>query len=300
MESLSPVVSQFKKYLSTSGRGLSTVNCYGTDIKHFALYITELGLELSQVELLHLTSFTRELKESKHESPNSVRRKIISIRQFYKYLFESGQIPSNPFEESIIPERKEKLPPLLSEKKREEILETAREQKNPLKRARDLAILQLLSLEGIKVSELIGLRWVDFLAGEGGNSSLHIKGEKDRSILLNAQTSEALKEYKAALEDTGAPELSPRKLGNIFLAFKGKDLSLQFGQITRHGLKFLLYEIGTKAGIEKLNTELLRHYAIKHLLDTLEDINAVKNHLGLKRAGNILKHLAKQKKETLS
>ena len=297
MENLSPLVSQFKKYLSTSGRGLSTVNSYGTDIKSFVAYLFEQNVQFDKVELLHLSSFIEQLRDKEHGSPNSIRRKIISIRQFYKYLFESQQLPSNPFVESIIPEREEILPPLLTEKQLKKILEACAQQNSPLKKTRDLAILHLLSLEGIKVSELISLRWVDFLGSEQGDFSLRIKGEKDRTILLNKKSGKSLKDYEKILLETEQEHLTPSKLTNIFFAFKGRELSLQLEQITRHGLKFLLYEIGAKVGIKKLNTELLRHYAIHHLLETFGDLTAVQNHLGLKRAGNILKHLAKQKKE---
>jgi len=297
MENLSPLVSQFKKYLSTSGRGLSTVNSYGTDIKCFIAYLLEQNVEFDKVELLHLSSFIEKLRSTEQKSPNSIRRKIISIRQFYKYLFESQQLPANPFVESIIPDREESLPPLLTEKELKKILEACAHQNSPLKKTRDLAILHLLSLEGLKVSELISLRWVDFLGSEKGPFSLRIKGEKDRTILLNTKSSESLKDYEKILLEMKQEHLSPSKLKNIFFSFKGRELSLQLEQITRHGLKFLLYEIGEKVGIEKLNTELLRHYAIHHLLETLGSLTAVKDHLGLKRAGNILKHLAKQKKE---
>ena len=61
-------------------------------------------------------------------------------------------------------------------------------------------------------------------------------------------------------------------------------------------MKFLIYEIGESCGYNKLNTELLRHHAINYLLERDGCPEAVRQHLGLKQAGNINKHLKKSKK----
>ena len=62
--------------------------------------------------------------------------------------------------------------------------------------------------------------------------------------------------------------------------------------MTRHGLKFILYEWGEKAGTKHLNTELLRHFAVTHLLREGRSPEEIMQHLGLRRMGNIAKHIA--------
>ena len=82
---------------------------------------------------------------------------------------------------------------------------------------------------------------------------------------------------------------NPHKI-QMFCAFKGRDSALQLPSMTRHGLKFALYEIGDKVGIDKLNSETLRHHAVCYLLEKGKTTAEIMEHLGLKRPGNIAKH----------
>jgi hypothetical protein len=63
--------------------------------------------------------------------------------------------------------------------------------------------------------------------------------------------------------------------------------------MTRHGLKFILYELGDKAGLAKLNTEQLRHFAVSYLIAEGRTAEEIMLHLGLRRLGNVAKHLAR-------
>ena len=83
----------------------------------------------------------------------------------------------------------------------------------------------------------------------------------------------------------------------LFFALKGKEQKKTFDKITRHGMKFLIYEIGEEAHFNKINTELLRHHAITYLIQKKKTAEAVQKHLGLKQAGNIIKHMNKSKRE---
>ena len=298
MESFSELITSFKKYLSTSGRGVSTVNSYTSDLKRFASFLKDNKLEYHKLELAHLEDFTNRLKTEKNEGTNSIRRKIISLRQFYKFLSGMNVVEESPFTSSLIPERKETLPALLDDRALKRIFEQAQKHSNPLKSSRDLALISLLSLEGIKVSELIELSWFDFLHGKEV-SSLQVRGLKKRTIDLDKKSSLSLKKYYDQLCKEENKEIYPHKNRPIFIGFKGRELETCLNKITRHGMKFLLYDIGLNTGIKKLNTELLRHHAIAHLLERFGNTEAVQGHLGLKRPGNILKHLAKQRQTTL-
>ena len=62
--------------------------------------------------------------------------------------------------------------------------------------------------------------------------------------------------------------------------------------MTRHGLKFVMYELGDKIGVSALNSELLRHHAIRHQLALGKTPEELMGHLGLRRLGNIARHNA--------
>lgn len=297
MKEFNNLLSGFKKHLSISGRQKSTISSYATDIKYFSHFLYSNKLDYKKIELINLEHFTTQLKYQQKKSANSIRRKIISIRQFYRFLLEKNKIDSNPFAKSIIPDRKENLPNLLCPKDLKKILKQAKSHPNKIKGTRDCAIIALLALEGLKASEVITLKWDDLILASK-QSSLRIKGPKKRAIFLDLYSQNALKAYHEVLTKQKKKILKPKKSKHIFIAFKGQELETALSEITRHGMKFLLYEIGLESGIKKLNTELLRHYAINYLLNKKNDLEAVKQHLGLKQAGNILKHLVKNKHKT--
>ena len=55
----------------------------------------------------------------------------------------------------------------------------------------------------------------------------------------------------------------------------------------------MLYELGSQAQIKKLNSELLRHYAIHYHILLGRTPEEIMKHFGLKRLGNIAKHFTK-------
>ncbi len=124
-------------------------------------------------------------------------------------------------------------------------------------------------------------------------------GVKSRSIFLAPETVESLlvyQKYFKAWYDTRKP--SQQALCRwLFVSFKGKDGSLVLPKMTRHGLKFLLYELGERFHVPHMNTENLRHYAIEHLLANGWEAEQIMQHLGLRRLGNIAKHIARRKQD---
>ena len=266
MKTTNEPIQLFKKYLASSGRELSTIDSYASDIRLFRKFLERKKENIKKADLSLLEEFTQKLSLEKQESKNSIRRKIISIRQFYKFLYETGEIDNNPFTASLIPDRQESLPELLKEKELNFILKQAEEQENQIKSTRDRALITLLAKEGLKAAELIELKWFDFLESKE-SSSLKIRGLRSRTIFLEKDSSSCLSEYRKALENKKKDIANREKPGRIFVAFKGKEQNSPSDKITRHGIKFLLYEIGEKSGVPKLNTELLRHYAIQFLLE---------------------------------
>ncbi len=81
----------------------------------------------------------------------------------------------------------------------------------------------------------------------------------------------------------------------MFISFKGRDAATPFPNMTRHGIKFIFYELAQKAKLPTLNTELLRHFAVAHLIKSGQTPDQIMKHLGLRRLGNIAKHIAKAK-----
>jgi len=121
---------------------------------------------------------------------------------------------------------------------------------------------------------------------------LRIPGLRSRTIRLTSQTTKFLTVYRQKAMQINDPWAGRNMSEKIFVAFKGRDAASVLPNMTRHGLKFLLYELGARVQIKHLNAELLRHFAVEYLLSTGYSLDQVMQHLGLRRAGNIAKHMA--------
>jgi site-specific recombinase XerD len=155
-----------------------------------------------------------------------------------------------------------------------------------LKDSRDKAIIALLCFEGLKVSELISLDWKHFLP-HMNKGSLLIPGERRRLIILNPSTYKFLSEYHKIYHE--CRPMIPKTF-KMFLGFKGREALSVSSKISRHGLKYMLYELGQLCEIPNLNTETLRHQAIQHHLNAGASPEDIMKHFGLRQLGNIAKH----------
>lgn len=293
MKAYHDYVESFKKALETSGKSPSTIESYCRDASEFLVYSSHLGLETSHIDAPTLVAYQKILGE--RDCENSIRRKTIGVRQFFRFLCSQEQWGESPFDLIPIPERDESIPDPLDERDIQEICDFLTANEKTLKGSRDLAILYLLAYEGIKAHELINLKWQDAML-ESRLGTMTFGGSKARTIQLCPQSRIALLAYKHKYRHVVSDDQAHSH--RLFLSFKGRDSSLILPKLTRHGLKFLLYELGSRIGITKLNSELLRHFAIRYQLALGKSSSEVMAHFGLRRLGNIAKHISLRRHQT--
>jgi integrase/recombinase XerD len=274
----------YKRHLFDHGKRAATMNCYESDAKSFIDFLFKLRSNGSLEGLEDLAAFQEQLEVHQSESQNSIRRKIIGVKSFLRFAIPRATCMPSGFDDYPIPARIDGLPDGLDPEDLDSLLNAAQKQVPALKGYRDLAILALLSLEGLKVTEIINLKTSDLVISPSSGSLL-IKGAKSRVITLCNETSAALSEYRSFATPFTASNPS------LFVGFKGRSAGLTTEGITRHGIKFLLYELGDQCGISRLNSELLRHFAIDYQLKVLgKSTEEVMAHFGLRQAGNIGRH----------
>jgi len=283
-------IEDFKISLSKKGKKKATIDSYQRDVKGFHSYLAQYGIPLNHVDADLLRHYVQFL-EDKHGRINSVRRSIIGIRQYFRFLAESKAIACNPLEKLPIPARDEHLAQPLSLADLRALLAHTGKSSPQLKGLRDASIISLLAFEGLKVSELIDLAWADFIFS-ANLGSLRITGPRSRVIPLHRETTAHILNYKIVFDDTSFPAGEEKKFQKMILAFNGRDTMTISPGISRHGLKFLLYELAPAIGRDKLNTEMLRHFAITHHLRDGKSAEEIMQHFGLRRPGNINKHIA--------
>lgn len=280
-------IAHFKAYMSAKGRQPSTIESYGRDGETFLEFVTEAGLPLGDVSTQTLQDFQETLRQRGIQS-NSVRRTIIGVRQFYRFLQDSLKWSSSPLDDAVIPERCDDYRPRLTQEDLTRLLQVPLLESQKLKAFRDHTMLHLLALEGLKVNELIELEWRDFLNSSGAGH-LSIRGDRARTLTLEADTTLSMVRLRDIVRGLAAETLG-KSHSKLMVGFKGSDAKHVESGLTRHGVKFALYELGHLAGIKQLNSEDLRHYAIAHKVNLGFTPEMLMNHLGLRTLGNIGRH----------
>jgi integrase/recombinase XerD len=280
-------IQRFTADIASKGRVPATIESYRRDCLAFLKFFNEAGVAVEDLEPSILLEFQNYLR-SKNIKDNSIRRSVIGIRQFFRYIQTERGWNASPFDESIIPKRNDHFDPRIDAKKFELLKSALVDEGSTLKKHRDLALLMLLGIEGLKVAELIGLSWRDFF-GSTATGTLRIKGNRDRTIQLEHETTEALMLYRnqvSVFSKHGS--LDPK--AKIMIGFKGVDASHSLSHLTRHGVKFALYELGNRVKINFLNSEDLRHHAMAHKVSLGFTPEMLMVHLGLRTPGKAVLH----------
>jgi integrase/recombinase XerD len=164
-----------------------TLKAYGVDLRQFANFAAE-----KEVDRALLSGYIQEL--NRKFSPRSAKRKIASVRAFFKELEYRDVIADNPFERVRVKiQTPKELPRVIPESYVTGLLRGAyaaysfRQSRWVL---RDIAVLELLFSTGIRVSELCRLSPKN-LSITGGQLRLLIfgKGSKERMIEVDMQES---------------------------------------------------------------------------------------------------------------
>ncbi|MDD4102791.1 MAG: tyrosine-type recombinase/integrase, partial [Kiritimatiellae bacterium] len=217
-------------------------------------------------------------------SPRTTRRKLASLRAFYRYLGREGLAAVNPFAGLRGPRVGRRLPEVLGIKEVEALLEApladlaARRLKHggaePLVEyaaLRDAAIFEVLYSTGCRISEIAALRWDD-IRFEQGTTIVEGKGRKQRLCVLGAPAVRsllALREQAEALWPELAGDGSP-----LFLNVRG-------GLLTTRSIERQLKKWLGAAGLPSdVTPHKLRHSFATHLLDAGADLRSVQEMLG--------------------
>lgn len=283
-------IDLFKQHLTQRGRQPATVESYARDCSTFLEFIHEAGVNAGDIAPDVFLEFQEHLN-SRGIRGNSVRRTVIGVRQFFRFLQDHYHWDRSPLDDAPIPEREETFSNRVSDEIFAAILASAHASSPSLKRCRDVVMLMLLGIEGMKVHEMIALDWKDFMYSST-HGVLTIHGDRSRSITVETVTSEALRALRQVSEES-RPGLTHAG-SKIMVGFKGTTASLVIPNLTRHGVKFALYELGNLVKVPQLNSEELRHHAMSHKVSVGFSPEQLMNHLGLRTIGKTAAHFAER------
>ena len=253
-------LESYKKHLShEKNYSKHTITSYSGDISGF-LEFTQNSLDVSEETIRGYMEFLSRRKYGK----NTVTRKIIAVRNFYKFLSKTGRIGKNPFAYILTPKEEKRLPNVLTEKEVSKILDSIPVDK--FMSLRDRVILELIYSTGIRVNELVTLDAgkVDLVNGE---IKVLGKGSKQRIAPVGGIAIDLMKRYLRELKKKSSGEM-------VFINKNGTRL-------TERSVVTIIKKYAKAAGIEKeVSPHTLRHSFATHLLDRGADLRSVQELLG--------------------
>ena len=217
-------------------------------------------------------------------APPTTRRKLASLRAFYRFLERENLVAANPFIGLRGPRLGRHLPSVLSAKEIDALLAApladlaARRARHGMVEPaveyaamRDAAVFEALYSTGCRISEVASLTWGE-IRFDNGTVIVEGKGRKQRLCVLGGPACRALlalREQARALWPSGAADGAP-----LFLNLKGGALTTR--SIERQMEKWL-----KAAGLPPEYTpHKLRHSFATHLLDAGADLRNVQEMLG--------------------
>jgi integrase/recombinase XerD len=237
-----------------SQKALSTQKTYITISRQFLEFT---GKELKEVMLedilLWLESF-----QLRGASQNTVNNKLAAIKSLFSFGVKTGYLRANSASMIKTIKAKDAL--------NERILQASEVKKliNSATNERDRAILILLYILGLRISELVGLNWSDFQPTEEAIAvTIFGKGHKTRTLLITRNLWSELAQLPRS-ETTEAVFIS--RFGN---------------RLDRHAIHRLIKKAVEKAGINPhTSAHWLRHAHACHSLNNGAGIDLLMKSLG--------------------
>lgn len=248
-------------------QGLSenTLSAYGSDLRIFAKWLA--GKPMLEVDSGQVSSFlANRYKEG--IGSRSTARILSSLRRFYGYYIRENSISVDPTALVESPHLGRPLPGSLSEKDVELLLE-APEISNALG-FRDKAMLETLYATGLRVSELVNLKF-EQISFRQGVVRIIGKGGKERLVPVGEVAMSWMENYIIQARKT---LLGERLCDYLFVTNRAEPM-------TRQAFWHIIKRHAKKAGIAKeLSPHTLRHAFATHLLNHGADLRVVQLLLG--------------------
>ena len=260
----------FAQFLIESERSAYTIKNYLCDLDGFAVWLKSKGNAEFTPELItptDLREYKHYLNETLQLKPQTINRKLSSLRSFLNWAGIEGYLPDNRLPHVPQPIKEQASAPKWLDRLDQHALCRIVEKG---RKNRDIAIVKLLLNTGLRVSELCALTWKDIkISPKKGRLNVnHGKGSKRRTVPLNKDARFVLVELE-------------------YHKNKGSDQQVFIGQrgaMTPRGIESTLRKYVKQTDLEEISPHQLRHTFCKNLIDAgvgLEKVATLAGHENL-------------------
>ncbi len=259
----------FISYLKYEKRYSShTTTAYNKDLDQFVLFCTEMVGEFNirEIDSGVLRKWVLSLMNEGYQ-PQSIKRKVSSVKAFFRFLMKNEIIETNPFIDVPLPKVRKKLPYFLNESSLHHLLDDGFFP-DDFEGVRDKLIITLLYGTGIRRAELLQLKDNSF---DRKNKLVRVMGKrrKERIVPYPESVNFVLEQYI---------EIRNREIGTsrdaLLVTEKGEPV---YEKLIYRTVQKYLEQV---TSLEKKSPHVIRHSYATHLLNRGADLNAVKELLG--------------------
>jgi integrase/recombinase XerC len=285
------IIDQFVAYLRYERNASPcTIREYRRDVTQFAQFLTPPGeqtMPLRQVDHKIIREFVSSLYDQNLER-SSIARKLAALRTFFKFSMREGFATRNPALLVSGPRLPKRVPRVLTADEMNAFLDnlasppsglagrrkpTQKQRENEkLLLKRDRAILELLYGSGLRVSELVGL---DFINVDTHGQMVRVlgKGRKERIVPYGEKAKRAIENYWPVREELLSRTTQPNR-EPVFLSRRGLRL-------TTNAVRNLVKKYARLCNVDwNLHPHSMRHAFATHLLADGADLRAIQELLG--------------------
>lgn len=262
------IIDKYKTWLRLEkSLSANSIEAYLTDLDKLIRFVESEGKDFATISYQDLQQFVAQLRDIGIH-PRSQARIISGIKSFYRFLLLDEYITADPTELLESPKIGLKLPEVLTVNEINDILDTI--DLSLPEGQRNRVMLEVLYSCGLRVSELISLRYSDVYFDEGF-IRVEGKGSKQRLVPISET---AIREIKNYLLDRNLMVVKKGFEDILFLSRRGTALS-------RIMVFHIIKQQTEMAGVHKnVSPHTFRHSFATHLLEGGANLRAIQEMLG--------------------
>jgi site-specific recombinase XerD len=240
---ITSLLPSWARSLRAEGKSPNTVSGYLDGLQRFAEFVAERGLPdaVAAISREHLEMFF-ETQLSKHK-PATVATRFRSLRIFWQWCLEEGEVKKSPIERMHPPTIPESPTAVLSEADLRKLLRSC--EGSAFVDRRDLGILRLAIDTGLRRAELAGIRLEDLDLDEQLVRVVG-KGRRVRTVPFGKKASQAIDRYLRI-----RPTHRDAERAELWLGIRGP--------VTPNGLAQILETRARSVGLNDFHVHALRH-----------------------------------------
>ena len=239
---------------------------YALDLSIYFDWCTDQGIDPFHARRIQIEAFIRHLTDTRKNSPRSIQRRIVTLRQFYEYAIDDDLATKNPCKNVKVARPKLDLSKKvhLNREETQRFLRAAYDTSKS-----EYAMCVLMAYLGLRVTEACELNVPDVMHYSKGHRVLVFVGKNGdpATVPQPPVVMRALENVIESLDD---------KLGPLFVRRDGS-------RMTRRSADRVVKRIAKRAGITDMvvSPHTLRHGAIANAIDAgipLRDVQLMARH----------------------